>query len=114
MAQNNVHTINTGKLIYLLLMANIIIQFLGIVAAIIAYVYKKDAPEWLQSHYQFQIRTFWIGLIMEVLGILLAHVGVGILIIVFWIVWLIMRSVRGMKLLDREQSHPNPQSWLFG
>ena len=114
MAQNNVHTINTGKLIYLLLMANIIIQFLGIVAAIIAYVYKKDAPEWLQSHYQFQIRTFWIGLIMEVLGILLAHVGVGILIIVFWIVWLIMRCVRGMKLLDREQRHPNPQSWLFG
>lgn len=114
MANNNAQTTNTCKLNYLLLMANIIIQFLGIVAAIIAYVYKKDAPDWLQSHYQFQIRTFWLGLIMEILGVMLAHVGVGVLIIIFWIVWLIMRCVRGMKLLDEQQAHPRPQSWLFG
>lgn len=114
MTQATTHSINTAKMIYLFLMANILIQFLGIIGAIIAYVNRGDAPAWLQSHYQFQIRTFWIGLVMEILGIFLAHVGIGVLIILFWIVWVIIRSVKGMKYLDQQQAHPNPRTWWFG
>ncbi len=31
-----------------------------------------------------------------------------------WFVWLIVRCVRGMKVLARGEPYPNPKSWLFG
>jgi uncharacterized membrane protein len=95
----------TAKLVYLLFIANIIIQFLGFVAVVIAYIHKDDATAWLQSHYQFQIRTFWMGLLYLFIGVLFAF---------FWVIWVVVRCVKGMKYLDQQQPHPNPTSWLFG
>ncbi len=34
-----------------------------IVGVVIAYMNRDTAPEWLKSHYTFQVRTFWIGLV---------------------------------------------------
>jgi uncharacterized membrane protein len=34
-----------------------------IVGLVLAYVSRESAPDWLRSHYTFQIRTFWIGLL---------------------------------------------------
>ncbi len=40
-----------------------------IVAVIINYVRKDDvAGTWLESHFRWQIRTFWFGLLWVVLG----------------------------------------------
>ena len=113
MAANDQNSQNTVKIVYLLMMVNIIIQFLGIIGVIIAYVNRADAPEWLKSHYQFQIRTFWIGLVLMLLGAFFWVMWIGLLILVFWIVWLVMRCVKGMKYLDQHQPHPNPTTWLF-
>ena len=113
MTANDQNSQNTVKIVYLLMMVNIIIQFLGIIGVIIAYVNRGDAPEWLKSHYQFQIRTFWIGLVLMLLGVFFWMMGIGLLILVFWIVWLVMRCVKGMKYLDQHQPHPNPTTWLF-
>ncbi len=104
----------TVKLVYLLFIANIIIQFLGFVAVVIAYIHKDDAAAWLQSHYQFQIRTFWMGLLYLFIGVLFAFFLVGYLILVFWVIWVVVRCVKGMKYLDQQKPHPNPTSWLFG
>jgi uncharacterized membrane protein len=104
---------STAKIVYLLMMVNIIIQFLGIIGVIIAYVNRGDAPEWLKSHYQFQIRTFWIGLVVMLLGFFFWVMGIGLFILIFWVVWLVMRCVKGMKYLDQHQAHPNPTTWLF-
>ncbi len=68
MSDNEQNSQNTAKIVYLLFLANIIIQFLGIIGVVVAYVHKSDAPAWLQSHYQYQIRTFWIGLLYIVVG----------------------------------------------
>ncbi len=113
MADNDQSSQSTVKVVYLLMMVNIIIQFLGIIGVIIAYVHRGDAPEWLKSHYQFQIRTFWIGLVMMLLGAFFWVMGIGMLILIFWVVWLVMRCVKGMKYLDQHQPHPNPTTWLF-
>lgn len=104
---------NTAKVIYLLFLVNIIIQFLGIIGVIVAYVNKDDAPAWLQSHYRFQIRTFWIGLLYLFLGVVLSAVAIGYLILLFWVVWVIIRCVKGIKYLDRNQAYPAPGSWMF-
>lgn len=104
---------NTAKVIYLLFLVNIIIQFLGIIGVIVAYVNKDDAPAWLQSHYRFQIRTFWIGLLYLFLGVVLSAVAIGYFILLFWVVWVIIRCVKGIKYLDRNQAYPTPGSWMF-
>ncbi len=103
----------TAKLIYILFIANIVVPFLSLVGVVMAYVNKADAPEWLQSHYQFQIRTFWIGLLYFFIGMLLTMVLIGFIVILFTVVWYIVRSVKGMKYLDAKEAHPNPTGWMF-
>ena len=51
----------TAKLVYILYLVSLLIGITAIVGLIIAYVNRDDAPGWLQTHYRFQIRTFWIG-----------------------------------------------------
>ncbi|HDY86009.1 MAG TPA: hypothetical protein ENI26_12820 [Methylophaga aminisulfidivorans] len=113
MAESAQQSQSTAKLIYLLQVANIIIQFLGFVAVVIAYIYKDDAPAWMKSHFQFQIRTFWIGMLYLFIGVVLAMAFVGYFVLLFWVLWVVIRCVKGMKYLDQNQPHPNPTSWLF-
>lgn len=103
----------TPKLIYILYLAGIVIPFVGIIGLVMAYVNKDDAPEWLQSHYQFLIRTFWIGFMYLVIGAILSVILIGYLILLFWVVWIIVRCIKGMKYLDAQQAHPNPTGWML-
>lgn len=103
----------TPKLIYILFLANIVVPFLGLIGVVMAYVNKADAPEWLQTHYHFQIRTFWIGLLYVVVGAILSVIIIGWFIILFTIVWMVIRCVKGMKSLDEQEAHPNPTGWMF-
>jgi uncharacterized membrane protein len=102
-----------AKLVYILYLAGLIIGITGVVGVIMAYINKSDAPEWLQSHYRFQIRTFWIGFLYLVIGSILSMVFVGFFVLLFWAVWLIVRCVKGMKSLDKNEAHPNPTGWFF-
>jgi len=103
-----------AKLIYILYLVGIVVGVTGLVGVIMAYINKDEAPEWLKSHYQFQIRTFWIGLLYFVVGIILTVFIIGIFILLFWCVWLIIRCVKAMKALDAQQPHPDPTNWMFG
>lgn len=104
---------NNARLVYILYLVGIVIGLTGIVGLVMAYIYKSDAPEWVQSHYQFQIRTFWIGLLYLFLGVLLSLIIIGYFILLFWMVWLIIRCIKGMKFLDNNEAHPEPTAWLF-
>lgn len=83
----------------------------SIIAVIINYVKRGDARgTWLESHFTWQIRTFWFAMlwacVIGIVGLVLAIVVVGIAI---WIVglfvlgiWAIYRIVRGwLALKDR-------------
>ena len=102
-----------AKVVYILYLAGILVGITGIVGVIIAYVNKSDAPEWLKTHYQYQIRTFWIGFLYMFIGSILSIILVGYLVLLFWMVWLIVRCVKGMKYLDNQQAHPDPTGWMF-
>lgn len=107
---------STTKLIYFLYLAGIIPGFGFItitIGLVMAYVNKDDAPQWLQSHYQFQIRTFWMSLVFILFGIPLSVVFIGWFILIFWALWLIIRCAKGIKYLDAQQAHPNPTGWLL-
>ena len=111
--QSNASTEGTAKIIYILYLVGIVIGITGIIGVIIAYINKTDAPAWLQSHYQFQVRTFWIGLLYLIIGGILTLAVIGYLVFPFYVIWLIVRCAKGIKALDNRQAHSNPTGWMF-
>ena len=78
----------------------------SIIAVILNYVKRGDVRgTWLESHFRWQIRTFWYGLLWVGLCLLfiLGTLGIGILIawlpLAFVGIWFIYRIVRGWLAL---------------
>lgn len=106
-------SIGTAKIVYILYLVALAFGITALVGVVMAYINKDDAPEWLQTHYQFQIRTFWIGILWMFLGTMLSIIFIGWFIFLFAVIWLIVRSIKGIKSLDRQAPHPNPTAWFF-
>lgn len=85
----------------------------SVIGVIIAYISRKDAPEWLASHYEFQIRTFWLTLLFSVIGLILTPVGIGVVVLVAVGVWLVVRCVMGLSTLLKGQPYPTPKAWML-
>ena len=83
-----------------------------LIGLILAYVMKDKAEEPEASHYRFQIRTFWIGLLLIIVGAL-TFVQIGWLICIFAWVWALMRSVKGMQWYNRYEAVPHPKTWFW-
>jgi uncharacterized membrane protein len=91
--------------------ATIVGSFIGsvpsIVAVILNYVKRGDARgTWVDSHYRWQIRTFWFALLWFLVGwaLVFSVVGlvVGVPVLVALTVWLVYRIARGwLRLNDR-------------
>ena len=81
----------------------------SIIAVILNYVKRGDVRgTWLESHFRWQISTFWFGLLWVGLCLLFVVLTLGIGLIVVWLplgivtVWFIYRIVRGwMRLSGR-------------
>ena len=81
----------------------------SIIAVILNYVKRGDVRgTWLESHFRWQIRTFWFGLLWISLCVLFVIFTFGIGIVIAWLpigivgLWFIYRVVRGwMALNDR-------------
>ncbi len=87
--------------IYALYASSLLIGITAIVAIVMNYVKKGDvAGTWLESHFRWQIRTFWFALLWSVLGVLLLFVMVGFLVLVANLVWFIYRIVKGWLYLN--------------
>jgi uncharacterized membrane protein len=94
-----------------------VLYFTGIsalIGVIIAHMKVGDADPVLQSHYRFQIRTFWIGFVYLVIGTPLCMVLIGIPLLAWWFVWSLIRIIKGIMLLNERKPIANPSSWLFG
>jgi uncharacterized membrane protein len=86
----------------------------ALIGVIIAHMKVDDNDPVLRSHYLFQIRTFWIGLLYLGIGISLFVVLIGIPILVWWLIWSLIRIVKGSLLIAEHKPIVNPRSWLFG
>lgn len=103
-----------ANLIYILYLASLVFGITGLIGVVMAYVNKGDGPGWVESHYRFQIRTFWIGLLIGVIGGLTTLIVIGWFVLLFGLIWIIVRCAKGMKFLARGQAHPDPGAWMFG
>lgn len=104
---------NVAKIVYILYLAALLLGVTAVVGVVMAYVYQGDAPDWLKTHYRFQIRTFWLGLLFGFVGLLLCLILVGYLVLVFLLVWLVVRCVKGLKFVSRREPYPDPVGWWF-
>src|SRR6185295_13041265 len=86
-----------GLITYICFAAGIVTGGLGaIVGVIIAYVDSENVRgTWKESHYQWLIRTFWIGLAPYIIGGILALILIGWLILIPLFIWYIVRLVKG-------------------
>ena len=85
-----------------------------LVGLIVAYIARAEAEPWLQTHYNFLIRTFWVGLALIIIGALTFIFGVGMFLLWIMPLWYVIRVVRGWMWLENKQPVPRPESWLFG
>lgn len=81
----------------------------SIIAVILNYVKRSETRgTWLESHFRWQIRTFWFGLLWVTLCLAFVVVTLGIGLLIAWLplgvvgFWFIYRIARGwLRLSDR-------------
>ena len=77
----------------------------SIIAVILNYVKRSDvAGTWLESHFRWQIRTFWFSLLWVLIAVAVGLTIVGLLltavILIAVTVWLVYRVARGWIALS--------------
>lgn len=101
------------KLVYFLYLASLVIGISGLVGVVLAYLNRGKSGGWVESHYTYQIRTFWIGLLYVLISLVLAMAIVGFILMIAVAIWFIVRVVIGLQKASTGQPVENPQSWLI-
>jgi uncharacterized membrane protein len=104
--ENNEQSLKTiATVVYALLAAGFFVGITWIVAVVMDYVKLEDAKgTWLESHYRWQIRTFWFGLLWGVIGGLLSLILIGFIVLAADAIWIIYRIVKGwLRLSERRE-----------
>ena len=79
----------------------------SIIAVVFNYVKRGDVRgTWLESHFRWQLRTFWFGLLWVSLCLLFIVATFGIGLMIVWLplamvsVWFVYRVVRGWSAVN--------------
>jgi len=86
----------------------------AIIGAIIAYIQSDRADEIARTHFRFQVKTFLIGLLYLFIAAITLHIVIGGLVLLWWVVWTLIRNVKGLLALNAGEPIRDPDSWLFG
>jgi len=85
----------------------------SIIAVILNYVKRADVRgTWIESHFRWQIRTFWFGLLWVSVCVAFVLLTLGIGILIAWLplglvaLWFIYRIVRGWTNLSAGRPMP--------
>jgi len=91
----------------------------GILALLVANFREEKAADWLKSHYEFQKRTFWIGILPVLAGffaVLRLHVTdqrVMLVLLVVPLGYTAGRAALGFNHLFHGRAVPNPKAWII-
>src|SRR5215813_14975749 len=69
-------------IIYILYFVGYCFIFPAVIGVIMAHIQLQTADPMLATHYRFQIRTFWIGLLYIVVGTVLSLIVIGAAVLV--------------------------------
>ena len=89
-----------ATLVYALYAASILVGITLVGGLVVAYLKRDEAAgTWLESHYRWQIRTFWWSLLWGAIGTVTALILVGFAILLAAAVWFIYRVAKGWLAL---------------
>lgn len=96
----------TGILGAATIVGSFLIGWPSIIAVILNYVKRSEVRgTWLESHFRWQIRTFWYGLLWVSLCIIFVVMTFGLGLIIVWLpiaivsLWFVYRIARGWLAL---------------
>lgn len=101
----------TGMLTPALVVTAFLTGWPSIIAVIINYVKRSEVcATWLDSHFSWQLRTFWFALLWLAVGAVLFATVVGIAFaFILWLgtgIWVLYRLIRGWLALGSKQTLP--------
>ena len=89
------------RIVYILFAVGLFLPLTFIAGVIVNYIKIDDVRgTWLESHFRWQIRTFWWGLLWMVLGVVLSLVVVGYFILLAAAIWVLYRIIKGWLRLE--------------
>ena len=92
---------NITAAVYILQAVAFIIGISYIVAVVINYIkYDSVKGTWLESHFRWQIRTFWYSLLWSVIGIATTWMFIGFIVLIVTCIWVIYRIIRGLLVFN--------------
>ena len=102
------------KLVYILYFIGVVTSGLvSLAGVIVAYLKRSEASAAAASHFTFQIRTFWIGLLFGVVSVLTLFIGIGFLLGLATLVWYLVRAIKGFMLALDGKPIADPDTWLW-
>lgn len=76
----------------------------AIIGVIINYIKLEEVKNtWLESHFRWQIKTFWFALLWTIVGTLTFIFFIGMIILALNAIWVIYRIVKGWLSLNENK-----------
>lgn len=100
-------TVLTGLMTTAFVVTAFVTGWPSLIAVALNYLKRGEVRgTWLESHFRWQLRTFWFALLWLVVGLLLALtlIGIPLAVVLFALVglWVLYRVARGwLRLNDR-------------
>ena len=89
------------QVVYALQAASFLVGFSIIAAIIVNYVKREDVAGTLyESHFNWQIRTFWWSLLWGAIGLILCLIVIGFAVLAADAIWVMYRVVKGWLRLS--------------
>tara|TARA_R110002095_G_scaffold138254_1_gene119840 strand:+ start:769 stop:1128 length:360 start_codon:yes stop_codon:yes gene_type:complete len=102
------------KLIYLLNFGGFVTGGLTtIIGLVMAYLRLAEADDLAETHFTYQIRTFWIGLLYFIISAILFMFLIGMLTMVATAIWVIVRNAKGFLWMNDGKPVPDPETWIW-
>ncbi|MFA5630019.1 MAG: hypothetical protein WC997_00795 [Porticoccaceae bacterium] len=99
---------NLVLLVYILQALSFLVGISAIAGVFINYL-KRDEVKgtWLESHFEWQIKTFWYSLLGAFIGFVLLIIGIGVLILGAVTLWYIYRIIKGWLAYNDAKALPD-------
>lgn len=101
------------QVIYASYLLGFVVGITPLIGIVLAYMNRGKAGGWVETHYTWAIRTFWIGILYGLIALMLSLVLIGLLLMLAVAVWVIVRVVVGFQAVGRGEPIRDPESWLI-
>lgn len=116
----------TAIIVYMLFLGSVLAVVTAPLGVVIAHWKRRSADDWVASHFTFQIRTFWLGVVgggifvaaWQLLGVIglppMAPWAMGYIYFTICLIWMVARCGVGIQRLTSNRPIDNPRSLAFG